>query len=99
VCEMPSVYSEKWVKARKVHACCECSRPINSGETYNIFKGCWDGKFKHYKTCRLCMDLKDCLFDFYDDGIEFENLKEYATEAGYSFPPIEPRDENSGGIK
>jgi len=77
---MPSVYTEEWKKAKKVHKCCECGLPIMPGETYQLFKGCYEGKWERYKTCRECNDLRH---ELESDGEmpPFGHLAEWASEA------------------
>lgn len=41
-------------KARKAHACCECGRRIEPGETYEYVAGKIDGDFRQWKTCAHC---------------------------------------------
>ena len=89
----PSVYSDEIRMAMKEHYCCECGRTIRIGHEYQLFKGCWDGKWETYKTCKPCYDLRQDIFDEcradLDDGIEFGGLQEWAKEYGYDWPPVE----------
>lgn len=55
----PTVYSEKIVVARLEHKCCECRRIIKPGEQYERVFGVWDGISETYKTCRICLDLRE----------------------------------------
>lgn len=80
--------TQKSVQARKSHKCSECKKVINRGDTYELFKGVWDGKIETYKTCLDCVSLRDTFFcdwiftnlwdDFIDyvweDGISFDNI-------------------------
>lgn len=50
-------YKESFVKARKIHICCECQRRIQPTEYYRKVVGSWDGEFDSFKTCGLCLDL------------------------------------------
>lgn len=45
---------EKLVRARKQHACSECSRKIEPGEIYETFAGRYEGWFTTTKTCAHC---------------------------------------------
>jgi hypothetical protein len=49
-------------KARKEHRCAECWRTIGAGETYELFKGIWDGQFAVYKTCPHCQRAREWLY-------------------------------------
>lgn len=53
------VSSTKIIKARKEHVCCECGETINSGEKYEYASGLWDGSWSHYKTCEICLRIRD----------------------------------------
>ena len=57
----PDCYTERKVKARKKHRCCECRSEIAPGEHYVAFSGIWDGECSRYKTCLLCNSLRDVL--------------------------------------
>jgi hypothetical protein len=46
-------------KARKVHRCDECFGPIAAGEHYENVAGLWDGELQTFKTCPLCLELRD----------------------------------------
>lgn len=57
----PSVFKEKFVKARKEYKCCECGKDISIGETYEYTFGVWEGVASSYHTCEKCADLKSSL--------------------------------------
>ena len=57
----PSMFVETWPKARKIHKCCECRRPIKIGDEYERVAGVWDGDFAHFKTCERCAGLRAAL--------------------------------------
>ena len=57
----PDLYSLKWVKARKEHACCECRRTISKGEEYEHVSGKWDGHMDTFHTCAECADIATSL--------------------------------------
>lgn len=63
---LPSAYTELHPKARKQHWCCECTGAIQPGETYELYKGIWDGRAANYKTCQDCVELRTELQG--DDG-------------------------------
>lgn len=55
-------YLDKWVKARKPHACCECQATIEIGERYESVVGKTWGRWWRYKTCLPCVEVRDCFF-------------------------------------
>lgn len=61
MCELPTLYSEREVRARKQHRCCECRISIKPGDTYSRVEGLWDGRFQTYKTCTPCAEARDWL--------------------------------------
>jgi len=78
MCEIPTIYNMKVVKARKQHKCCECEGIIETGEYYNIHSGLWVGEWSTYKVCLDCEGIrteadKDC--PMYE-GTPFEGLSE-----------------------
>lgn len=84
--DLPSVYSQTLIKSsRKPHKCCECHRQIPSKSSYQLVKGCWDGKWLEYKTCNKCLVQG---VDYYLETKEhapFGYLKEYCAEDGVTF--------------
>lgn len=82
MCNMPSVFEEKYPTARKEHKCYECGATIRVNEKYHFAKGCWDGKWEQFKTCLICNDLRYDLKN--DDGMlpPFGDLGEWAAEDG-----------------
>ena len=54
-----SILSAKVVKARKEHRCCECGETIKKGEKYELVKGLWDGSWSTYKTCEMCVRIRN----------------------------------------
>lgn len=80
----PELYSEKMVKARKSHKCCECRNLIHKGETYQLAKGLWDGSFSAYRTCAACATIRaDYIEKSGADDICFGELKESVSQAFY----------------
>ena len=79
--DVASVYSVSYPKARREHRCCECNRIIKPGEEYQLYKGCWDGKWSDYKTCQECADQRDDYVKDHDlrmdEGVPFGSLGEY----------------------
>lgn len=46
-------------RARKEHVCCECRKPIAKGQLYEYISGVWDGRPDSFKTCLLCVEIRD----------------------------------------
>lgn len=59
MCDGPRVYTTTTPKARRRHTCCECGTWIHPGESYELTKGNWDGKWSTYKTCSVCVLTRD----------------------------------------
>ena len=57
-CEMPIVASEKLVKARKLHRCCECRRLLAVGTRYVRINGIWPEGAASFATCQRCERVK-----------------------------------------
>lgn len=56
------VAQKSWVsqpRARKEHACCECNRSIAKSERHELYKLVTDGSFDAYRTCLLCVEIRD----------------------------------------
>ena len=51
-------YSDKMVKARKAHRCCECRESIPVGDTYHYACGKSDGDFWTNATCATCHEIR-----------------------------------------
>lgn len=56
----PIFWSERNIRrARKQFRCCECGGPILPGESYREFSGKWYSEIETYRTCALCVELKE----------------------------------------
>ena len=54
--------SEKCVRARRMHFCCECHGEIKCGQLYWYTKGVWSGNgFWSAKTCDICRRVRKSL--------------------------------------
>lgn len=53
------IYASKVVVAKKVHTCCECGEVIRPGEKYEYASGLWEGSWSHYKTCEICLRIRE----------------------------------------
>jgi len=69
--EGPSCHSQAIRKARKEHVCSECREPIPKGTKYDYSTGIWDGRPSSYKTCLLCVEIRD---HFSCEGWIYEQL-------------------------
>lgn len=87
--EMPLVFEEKTVVARKPHVCCECRRQIATGQKYSRVKGCWDGRWSEFKTCLDCHDLRIELADPYYGQAPYGYLQDEAHSSGVSMPMVD----------
>src|SRR6185295_16634414 len=62
--DMPQFLNDREVRARKSYKCCECGDVIPRGATYERTVGKWnmsDGRFKTYRTCLLCVEIRNAL--------------------------------------
>jgi hypothetical protein len=55
--EYPDVYDERWMRARKEHVCCACSRTIQPGEQYHYTFMVYEGTPDHWKRCERCQAI------------------------------------------
>lgn len=69
--EPPEVYRDSHPVARKEHRCCECRGTISPGEQYSRFEGLWDGRFRTYKTCADCQELRALIRATYKDPYNY----------------------------
>lgn len=77
----PDFYNERMPIARKEHICCECSRKIERGETYENFSGKWDFTFSSFKTCIDCLSIRHAFFcESWIFGEIYEDLWEHISE-------------------
>lgn len=56
--DMPAFCQVETRKARKPHKCWECRAAIDPGEVYEHVRGKWDGDIWTFKTCALCLELR-----------------------------------------
>ena len=82
--EYPTVYSEATRKARKEHTCYECGSSIYIGVEHMVAEGLWDGKWKRFRWCLKCEELRQKILSISsDDEIPaFGDLHEWAEEEG-----------------
>lgn len=62
-CPAPEAFTSRRVHAGRAHRCCECDHPIAKGESHEIDKGLWDGRWDTFRTCLLCVEIRghfDC---------------------------------------
>lgn len=65
-------YQRKIKTARKSHTCDECGKTIDIGEKYEFVKGKWASEWKLYSTCTSCADLREYVYDVYEDMLDDE---------------------------
>ena len=80
------VISQRMVKANKKHKCTECNRDIIPGETYEQFKGAYDGQIDTYKTCIDCLSLRDHFFDDWCFRGLWEDFENEMSDCGWQVP-------------
>ena len=62
--DMPKLFQEKIVTARKQHTCCECGSEIDPGEKYQRCSGKWeDFGFDTFHTCIVCSRIRATALD------------------------------------
>ncbi len=93
MCDVPEIYSESKVKARKIHWCAECYWKIERGETYVRISGKWDEfqTFSLHDCCKALADIAEEKFrqSPYDDCIHIGGAHEYLREAEIKLDPEE----------
>ena len=62
------------VTAKKKHECCECDKEILPGSKYEYAAGSWEGHFAVYKTCSVCLELRN---EFFCESWFFTQVREY----------------------
>ena len=45
--------------ARKDHSCVECNSTIPKGAKHEVIKGLWEGRWDSYRTCLMCVEIRD----------------------------------------
>lgn len=75
--EEVAVYWSKLQRARKIHKCHECGRPIVRGEEYEYAATCYEGRWDKHKTCADCLSVRTV---FFCHGWEFSRIWEYLDE-------------------
>jgi hypothetical protein len=81
-CEAPSVGEFSTPVARAPHRCCECRRTIQIGESYERYRGCWDGTWTTWITCFMCGHVRDWIeVNTDEDCIAFGTLVQSVEEA------------------
>lgn len=60
--------------ARKPHKCCECQETIRPGENYEVSRLLYDGRWDTFKTCSLCLEIRNKVFCSWIFGTIWEDL-------------------------
>lgn len=88
--DMPTVHRQRQRRARVAHACCECRRPIEPGETYRYTFMVFDGDPSSFALCDRCQVAADWLArncGGYCFGEVADEMRERAHEApDYALP-------------
>ena len=79
-CDQPAVYRPNIQRARKAHACYECSGPIAPGDSHEYVFGVWDGEPGSFRTCSHCLELRAWVTEVADCKPCHGELVESATE-------------------
>lgn len=66
--DVATFYDERWITARKPHACYECRATITVGERYERVSGKWDGEVRSYYFCAACAGISA---EFSENGRTF----------------------------
>ena len=91
--EGPEFSTEKIIKARTPHKCCECKQEIKPGEIYERVTGKWDGELSTINTCLICSRIRQ---DYCSHGYEFGGLREALWEClGTDYITGEVKDEKA----
>ena len=61
--ERAEFYSDKTVTARKSHKCGECGDEIKPGSTYERVFMVFEGHPEIHKTCQVCLNVRNSLFE------------------------------------
>ena len=54
--------TEKTLKARITHKCCECAGEIHPKDSYERVVLKYDGDIYSYKTCMICCEIRDAFY-------------------------------------
>lgn len=93
MCELPAVFRQQDLKAKKRHRCCECGGTIFKGERYEKNTGLWAGRWDTYNRCLPCVNYCKILssHDIEDDcgGIPFGCMWDMISDHGILYCPRE----------
>lgn len=91
-CEIPEFCAERWVAARKEHACCECGHPIVTGERHQAVSGKWHGGVATYRTCECCAKARCALTEKWavGDCVPFGHLSDELSQYESQYGPLMP---------
>ncbi len=79
-CDQPAVYRPNIQRARKAHACYECSGAIAPGDSHEYVFGVWDGEPGSFRTCSDCLELRAWVTEVADCWACHSELVEIARE-------------------
>jgi len=78
------------IQARKRWKCCECGERIEVGEEHEFVRGCWEGYWATYRTCAICLRIRNAYFCTWVYGSMRERLWE---ELGVDYITGETRED------
>lgn len=99
--EVAELWTEKRVKARKRHGCCECGQPIEPGMVYGQATYLYYGRWYTSRRCPACMILAEMVATITGACPLWEGLGEsvdYANDSGNHVTYDEERDELVGKL-
>ena len=56
------LFERKMRRARKEYHCVECKERIARGERYEYVRGCWEGEWLTFRSCRICAQIRTDYF-------------------------------------
>ena len=81
--EQPECYVSSARRARKSYRCCECSRGIAAGDTYQIHTGRWDKEWDTYRRCARCERVAVALLADGLDDLLFGGVRDVLAERSH----------------
>ena len=69
------VATSKIVTARKSHTCTECGEEIKAGNKYERVDGLWDDDWETFKTCWICLKIRNDYLCSWNFGSVREDIK------------------------
>ena len=74
--------------ANKKHKCIECGEIIKVGQKYEYVAGICDGKFQQYKTCDICVKIRNEFIPYgWYYGLMWSDIHQVNCEDDYCICP------------